>query len=73
MAQIIFYSIEEIENRNEMNVHLVGIDFEFIGVDLICAICDTNENLVFMRVSAYFEFCDTICDTHPEICDTHET
>ena len=28
MAQIYFHSIGEIENRNEMNVHLVSVDFE---------------------------------------------
>ena len=73
MAQIKSTSIEEIEKRNEMNVHLVGNRDWVYGVDFICAICDTLRNLVFMRVSAYFSFCDTICDASKNFVTPHET
>ena len=73
MAQIYSTSIEEIKKRNEMNVHLVGNRIWVYGVDFICAVCATLRNLVFMRVSAYFAFCDAFCDASKNFVTPHET
>ena len=73
MAQIYSTSIEEIKKRNEMNVHLVGIEIVCNGVDFICAICATLRNLVFMRVSAYFALCDTICAASKNFVTPYES
>ena len=58
----LFTSIEGIKSRNEMNVHFISVDLCVYGVDLICDAVTLPENIVFMRVSAYFAFCDAFCD-----------